>query len=174
MLQTGSLGWAQLGDSPVLAGCHSISAVTYRLCWLRLDTVTSLYKDNLTNSVLVHVVFHSPGKSAWACPYGGRAAFQEGERKRTRNGTVLGTSLVVQWLRIHHAVQEMWVQSLVRELDPKSLKQLSPSTTAQSSCTTRKIPCAATKAQCSQINLFKKKNKWHLVTFAAFYFQINL
>jgi len=62
------------------------------------------------------MVFHSPPKLAWACPYGGWAVFQEGERKRTRNGTLLGTSLVVQWLRIHHAVQETWVQSLVREL----------------------------------------------------------
>ena len=116
MLQIGSLGWAQLGDSLILAGCRSVSAVTCRLCWLWLDTVTSLDKDNLTNSTLVHMVFHSPRKLAWACPYGGWAVFQEGERKRTRNGTLLGTSLVVQWLRIHHAVQETWVQSLVREL----------------------------------------------------------
>ena len=27
-----------------------------------------------------------------------------------------GTSLVVQWLRIHFAMQEMWVRFLVREL----------------------------------------------------------
>ena len=30
--------------------------------------------------------------------------------------TPLGTSLVVQWLRIHLPVQVAWVQSLVREL----------------------------------------------------------
>ena len=28
----------------------------------------------------------------------------------------MGTSLVVQWLRIQFPIQEMWVQSLVREL----------------------------------------------------------
>ena len=33
-----------------------------------------------------------------------------------RDTVGLGTSLAVQWLRIHLAVQGMWVQSLVREL----------------------------------------------------------
>ena len=35
-----------------------------------------------------------------------------------------GTSLVAQWLRICLPVQGMWVQSLVRELDPTCMPQL--------------------------------------------------
>ena len=30
----------------------------------------------------------------------------------------MGTSLVVQWLRLNAPMQRAWVQSLVRELDP--------------------------------------------------------
>ena len=36
--------------------------------------------------------------------------------ERSLENAFLGTSLVVQWLRIHLAVQGMWVQSLVGEL----------------------------------------------------------
>ena len=38
-----------------------------------------------------------------------------------------GTSLVVQWLRIHHTMQLMWAQSLIRELRfPRASEVLSP------------------------------------------------
>ena len=30
----------------------------------------------------------------------------------------MGTSLEIQWLKIHLVMQETWVQSLVGELDP--------------------------------------------------------
>ena len=37
---------------------------------------------------------------------------------RMLNFTNLGTSLVVQWLRLHAPMQGSWVQPLVEELDP--------------------------------------------------------
>ena len=36
-----------------------------------------------------------------------------------------GLPLVVQWLRIHLPMQATWVRSLVRELDPTLMPQLS-------------------------------------------------
>ena len=37
----------------------------------------------------------------------------------------MGTSLVVQWLKIYHALLGAWVQSLVREVRSHKLGQLS-------------------------------------------------
>ena len=61
-----------------------------------------------------------------------------------------GTSLVVQWLRIHLIMQETQVQSLIWE-DPTSCEAAKPVSQLESQCTTEiphdalKILCATTK-----------------------------
>ena len=53
----------------------------------------------------------------------------------------VGTSLTVQWLRIHFAGQGMQVRSLVRELRSHSLWSLSPHTTAtEPACSRAQAP----------------------------------
>ena len=52
---------------------------------------------------------------------------------------IAGTSLVVHWVRLHAPVQGVWVQSLVRELDPAHVLQL------RSPQASTKSPHAATK-----------------------------
>ena len=58
----------------------------------------------------------------------------------------LGTSLVVQWLRIHLPMQGAWVRSLVRELSPHALEL---SSCNERSCVPRQ----------RQINTKKKKKR---------------
>ena len=89
------------------------------------------------------------------------------EKVKSKNNIVKevtgGTSLVVQWLRIHLPMQGTWVQSLVRDL--KSHKLYSATTTEHTSSVAQvlqlarslhtpqwKILHAATETQCSQIN----------------------
>ena len=91
----------------------------------------------------------------------------------------LGTSLVVQWLRICLAMEEIQVWSLVRELRAhmqwsyRALALLSLCATTRESMhhtetsSMAKILSAATKIQCSQINIFKclkKKIKKNQIT----------
>ena len=90
----------------------------------------------------------------------------------------LGTSLVVQWLRICLAMEEIQVWSLVRELRSRmqwsycALALLSLCATTKESMhhtetsSMAKILSAATKIQYSQINIFKcfKKIKKNQIT----------
>ena len=71
-------------------------------------------------------------------------------RSKLRNGW-LGSSLVVQWLRIHLPKQGMWVQSLVWEL-----RSHMPQGIVSQRVTARENPRPATMTQCSQR---KKKEK---------------
>ena len=71
-------------------------------------------------------------------------------RSKLRNGW-LGSSLVVQWLRIHCPKQGMWVQSLVWEL-----RSHMPQGIASQRVTARESPRPATMIQSSQR---KKKEK---------------
>ena len=70
-----------------------------------------------------------------------------------------GTSLLVQWLRIHFVMQVMWAQSLVGELRsymPGATKTMCHK--ERSSMTQQNIPCAIAKTQWSQI--FIHENPW--------------
>ena len=73
-------------------------------------------------------------------------------KRLTRNDkrSLYGTVLVVKWLRIHPAIQEMRVQSLVRELISHMLWATRCSYQGrmpqlESLCTAREIPYAGTK-----------------------------
>ena len=50
------------------------------------------------------------------------------------------TSLVVQWLRIHSAMQGTQVCPLIRELRPRVLQQLSPHTTTTEPSSQMRVP----------------------------------
>ena len=76
-------------------------------------------------------------------------------------------SLVVQWLRIHTAMQGTWFQSLVREgtKTPRAMEQQNPLAAATEAHalwspqgTTREPECT-TKTWCSQIHIFLKISK---------------
>ena len=59
-----------------------------------------------------------------------------------------GTSLVVQWLRIHLAIQGAWVPSLVRELRLHMGSHMVGAT--KFVCCSRERPCTERKSQNSQ------------------------
>ena len=81
-----------------------------------------------------------------------------------------GTSLVVQWLRIHIAIQGMQIKSPGwGNKIPHTTAQLNPMYHSYWACAPQILrQCAATKThtQCSQINIFKKRKKknwnWNL------------
>ena len=60
------------------------------------------------------------------------------------NLSVEETSLVVQWLRIHLAMQGIWAQSLVGELSPTSRGSTKPTRCNE------KIPHATTKTNAAK------------------------
>ena len=67
-----------------------------------------------------------------------------------------GTSLVVWQLRIHLAMQGMWVPSLTGEQDPTGCRTTKPAYCSyRVHAPQRKIPRDATKSQHNQINKIK-------------------
>ena len=69
-----------------------------------------------------------------------------------------GTSLVVQWLRIHLAMHGTWVQSLVGELRSHMPQTEPVSHNSRVRAPQRKTPSATTKIQPSQIITFKSRS----------------
>ena len=100
-------------------------------CWKSLETKGNIY-------LTIHA--NRPGALCFAEQSNLHRASRNSSRHTPLKNSFPGISLMVQQLRIHLAMQEMWVQSLVRELRPHMLWgswawTLQP----ESPCATKKI-----------------------------------